>query len=138
MATHTYTNYHPRYLRRHVSTYWWMERGSYFAFILREASCVFVAWFVVYLLMLVNAVASGAADYQQFLAWSATPVVLTVNVVAFLFMVFHAITFFDAAPQAMVMHVGPKKVPGGLVLAGHYAGWLGLSAVIAWLLVGTR
>ena len=39
-------------------------------FILRELSCVFVGWFVVFLLMLVRAVSTGAASYQQFLAWS--------------------------------------------------------------------
>ena len=40
-----YTDYHPRWLRRHVSTYWWLEKPSYFAFILRESTCLFVAWF---------------------------------------------------------------------------------------------
>ena len=31
-----YTEYHPRWLRQHVSTYWWLRKWSYFAFILRE------------------------------------------------------------------------------------------------------
>ena len=40
---------------------------------------------------------------------------LLLNVVSFLFVVFHAITFFDAAPQALVVHVGrtPRaRTPG--------------------------
>jgi len=36
-----YTAYHPRWLRPHVSTYWWLRKRSYFAFILREISSVF-------------------------------------------------------------------------------------------------
>ena len=36
------------------------ERGSYLAFILRELSSIFVAWFVVYLLLLVRAVEPGS------------------------------------------------------------------------------
>ena len=38
--THSqYADYHPRWLRPQVSTYWWLERRSYFVFILRELSC---------------------------------------------------------------------------------------------------
>ena len=130
------TDYHPRWLRPHVSTYWWLEKPAYFAFILREASCVFVAWFVVYLLMLIDAVNQGAATYQSLLAWSATAPVLLLNIVTFLFLVFHAVTFFAAAPQAMVVHLGGKRVPGQLIGVGHYAAWAAASVAIAWILLG--
>lgn len=129
------TTYHHRWLRRRVSTYWWLERRSYFAFILREGSCMFVGWFVVFLLLLMRAALQGEASYQNFLAWSATPGVLVMNIVSFGFMVFHAITFFVAAPQAMILHLGHKRVPAQLVLMGHYAAWVVASGVIAWLLL---
>ena len=103
-----YTAYHPRWLRRRVSTYWWLGSWSYFAFVLREASCLFVAWFVVYLLLLVRAVLQGDASYQQFLAWSARPAILLLNITSFLFLVYHAFTFFDAAPRAMVVHIDAR------------------------------
>jgi fumarate reductase subunit C len=131
----TYTPYHPRWFRGHVSTYWWLEKGSYFAFILREASCLFVAWVVVYLLLLVRAVTEGLAIYQDFLAWSAQTGVLWLNIVSFAFLVFHAITFFVAAPQALVVHVGGKRVPGSWVAASHYAAWAGASLLIFVVLV---
>lgn len=134
---HVYTEYHPRWRRQPVSTYWWLEKRSYFAFILREGSCMFVAWLVVYLLLLVNAVRQGAGSYALFLDWSTTPWVLLLNVVSFLFLVYHAITFFDAAPQAMVVRVGRSRVPGRVVLAGHYAAWFAASVVVGWLLLGT-
>ena len=130
------SDYHPRWLRQPLSTYWWLEKPSYFAFILREASCIFVAWFVVYLLMLVDAVNAGPPAYQALLDWSATPAILVLNVVSFLFLVFHAVTFFDAAPQAMVVHLGGKRVPGQLIGLGHYAAWAVVSVGIAWILVG--
>ncbi len=130
------SEYQHHVLPPRVSTFWWLGTGSYFAFILRELSCVFVAWFVVYLLLLVRAVSQGDAAYQQFLAWSATPLILFVNIVSLLSVTFHAVTFFAAAPQAMVVKLGPNPVPGSLVLAGHYAGWVGVSAVMCWLLLG--
>src|SRR5688572_20661765 len=89
-----YTEYHPRWFRPRVSTYWWLGRRSYLAFILRELSSIFVAWFVVYLLLLVRAVSEGESSYRQFLGWSGRPVVLLINVVGLSFVVFHAITWF--------------------------------------------
>lgn len=135
-GSHIYTDYHPRWLRRKLSTYWWLEKRAYVAFILREGSCMFVAWFVVYLLLLVNSVVGGPGSYTRFLEWSATPWVLTLNVVSFLFIVYHAITFFVAAPQAMVVHIGHQRVPGFLVLAGHYVAWGAASVFVSWLLLG--
>ena len=134
-GTPNYTDYHPRWLRRRVSTYWWLGSWSYFSFVLREASCLFVAWFVVYLLLLVRAVLQGEANYQEFMSWSATPAILWLNVVSFLFLVYHAYTFFDAAPRAMVVHLGKTRVPASLIAGGHYAAWIVASAVIFWVLL---
>jgi len=129
-------NYHPRWLRRRVSTYWWLEKRSYFAFVLREGSCLFVAWFVFYLLLLVRAVLQGEAAYQELLAWSARPWILLLNIVSFLFLILHAVTFFDAAPRALVVHVGTKRVPERMIGLSHYAAWLVASVVVIWLVMG--
>jgi len=130
------TTYHPRWLRKRVSTYWWLEKPSYLLFILREASCMFVAWFTVYLLLLVRAVHQGAAAYGDFLAWSATPAILMLNVVTFVFLTLHAVTFFQATPQAMAVYIGHRRVPGRLILGAHYGAWIVASAVICLLLTG--
>ena len=134
--TFTYTEYHPRWLRQPVSTYWWLQQRSYFTFILRELTCLFVAWFVVYLLLLVRAANDSDAAYRQFLIWAARPAVLATNLASLVFLVFHTITFFQAAPQAMVVHIGRTRVPGSLVCAAHYLGLAAISIVMAWLFVG--
>jgi fumarate reductase subunit C len=130
----SYTPYHPRWLRPRVSTYWWLEKPAYLAFMLREGSCMFVGWFTLYLLWLLDAVREGPLAYELFLAWSGTPWVLLLNVVTLAFVVFHAITFFQAAPQAMVVRVGRTRVPGRAVLAGHYGAWA-LVSVVVWVLL---
>jgi fumarate reductase subunit C len=130
-----YTDYHPRWLRPHVSTYWWLKRTSYLMFILRELSSLFVTWFVVYFLLLVRAVSQGDTQYRQFLQWSASPAILLLNLVSLLFLVLHAITWFNLAPQAMVVHVGSTRVPPFLIAASNYAAWIVASAVLAWLLL---
>jgi fumarate reductase subunit C len=130
------TEYHPRWFRRRVSTYWWLERRSYLAFILRELSSVFVAWSVVYFLLLVRAVSQGDSRYEQFLAWSGRPVVLVINIVSLGFVVLHAITWFNLAPQAMVVRVLGKRVPGLFIMASNYVAWAVASALVVWLVLG--
>ena len=130
-----YTPYHPRWHRTRVSTYWWLERGSYFLFILRELSSLAVGWFVVYLLVLIAAVSRGDAAYQQFLGWSRTPFALFMNIGSFAFVTLHAITWFNLAPQAMVVKFAGKRVPGFLIAGSNYGAWVGVSLAILGLLL---
>ena len=134
--THSYTDYHPRWHRTRVSTFWWLSRWSYVAFITRELSSIFVAWAVVYLLLLVRAVGQGPLAYEAFLSWSARPPVLLLNAVTLLLVVFHAVTWFNLAPQAMVVHVGRRRVPGRLITVSNYVAWAVASALVALLVLG--
>ena len=135
-SSHEYTPYHPRWFRTPVSTYWWLRRRSYLAFILRELSSIFVAWFVVYLLLLIRAASRGEGTYQQFQTWAAQPAVLLLNVITLAFIVFHAITWFNLAPQAMVVHVRGRRLPARAITAANYAAWIVASLGIGWLVLG--
>lgn len=130
-----YTPYHPRWLRPRVSTYWWLERWSYVTFILRELSSVFVAWSIIYLLLLVRATSQGEFGYLRFLIWSAGLPVLLLNAVSLLFIVFHAVTWFNLSPKAMVVRVGDSHVPPWLIAGSNYLGWVAMSVVLAWLIL---
>ena len=131
-----YTAYHPRWLRPHISTYWWLRKRSYFAFILREISSVFVAWAVLFLLLIVFEVGRGPAAYGAFLEWSRQPWVMALNVSSLLLVGFHAITWFNLAPQALVLRLGHTHVPGFLIAASNYAAWVVVSALVAWIVMG--
>jgi len=69
--------------------------------VLREGAVSSSPGSFVYLLLLIWRVLQGDAAYQEFLTWSARPSVLVLDIVSFLFLVYHAITFFDAAPRAL-------------------------------------
>jgi fumarate reductase subunit C len=131
----SYTEHHPRWYRAPVSTWWWLSRPSYAAFILRELSSVFVAWSVVFLLLLVRAVGRGADSYAGFLDWAATPWVVLLNVVTFAFVVYHAVTWFRLTPAAVVVRVRGRRLPGAAVVLPAYAAWVLVSAFVAWLLL---
>lgn len=121
--------------RQPIARFWWAKRRSYLLFMLREISCVFVAWSVVYLLLLVHAVGAGRDSYLRFLDWSANPLVVSLNVVALIFLLFHAVTWFGSAPRAIVPHTRGRRVPARAVLAGHYAAWVVVSAALAWVVM---
>jgi fumarate reductase subunit C len=131
-----YTEHHPRWHRTRMPTLWWLGRRTYLAFIMRELSSSFIAWFILFLLLLVGAVSQGEDAYKRFLAWSAHPVVLGLNVLTLFFVVFHATTWFNLAPQAMVVRMGGRPVPGNWIAASNYVAWALVSALVAWLILG--
>jgi fumarate reductase subunit C len=130
-----YTEYHPRWYRRRVSTYWWLGSWPYVRFILRELSSLAVAFFVVLTLTQIYALGQGAQVYAELQEWLRQPVAIALNAVALLFAVFHTYTWFNAAPKAMAVRMGGKRVPEWAVAAPNYAAWIAASAVVAWFLL---
>jgi fumarate reductase subunit C len=130
-----YTLYHPRWYRRRVSVWWWLQKWSYAGFVLRELTSVFVAFFAVVYLWQLRALAQGPEAYGQFLARLRTPLFLIVDTVAFVFVLFHAITWFNLTPKAMVLRLQGKRVPDWVIVGLNYATWLALSGIVAFMLL---
>jgi fumarate reductase subunit C len=131
-----YTEYHPKWYRTRVSTYWWSRSWAYLKFILRELSSIFVAYFVVITLWQIHALKQGAQSYAQFQEWLRTPLPVVLNAVSFLFVLFHTITWFNLAPRAMPVRIGGKRVADPWIAAPNYVAWLAISVLVAWLLLG--
>src|SRR4030095_12471136 len=106
------TEYLPKSYHAPVSTYWWLARWPYLKFILRELSSVFVAFFVVVTLLQIRALVHGPDAYAVFQEWLRHPLVLAANAVTFLFVMFHALTWFNLAPKAMVVRLRGQRLPG--------------------------
>ena len=122
-------------LRRPVSTWWWLRKRTYFVFVMRELSSLFVAWYVLFLLQLVRAVGRSEAAYADFLDWAASPVIVVVNVVGLAFILLHTVTWFSLTPQAMALRARGRPVPGWLVIGAQYAGLAVVTAFIGWLVL---
>ena len=132
-----YTEFHPKWYRTHISTYWWLGRWPYIKFILRELSSIFVAYFVVITLLQIRALAQGPAAYQTFQAWLANkPIIVLMNITSLFFVLFHTITWFNLTPRAMVVRIKGKKLPEALIIAPNYVAWLIVSGIIAWIVIG--
>jgi fumarate reductase subunit C len=118
---------------RPISTWWWLEKRSYFVFMMRELSSIFVAWSVVFLLVFLYAVGRGDDEYQNFLDWAASPWLVVVNAISLLFIVLHTVTWFDLTPKAMAVRLRGERLPASLILVSQYVGWVVVSAFVVWL-----
>jgi len=129
-ASPAYTEFHPRWYRPKISTYWWLGRWAYVKFILRELSSVAVAWTVALILAQVWSLIRGPEAYSQFVRVMSSPWMIAVNVIAFAFLLLHSITWFNLAPKAMVVRVGGKRLPAALISGPQYLAWIVISAIV--------
>ena len=136
-AQNRYTEFHPRWYRRRTSTFWWLGRWPYLKFILRELSSIGVACAVVLTLLQIRALIAGPQAYARFQQALRSPIIIAFNVVAFFFVLFHSITWFNLGPKAMAVRVRGKRIPDLFLAAPNYVVWLVVSGVVAWLVLRT-
>ena len=130
-----YTPFHPKWHRPAVSVWWWLKSWPYSRFVLRELTSVFVAYFSLVLLWQLRALARGSEGYALFLERLKSPSFVALDVLAFLFVLFHAVTWFNLAPKAVALRLRGRSVPDGVVVALNYALWLTLSTGVAFFLL---
>ena len=132
-----YTEFHPRWYRPPISTYWWLGKWAYVKFILRELSSLAVAWTVALILYQATSVVAGPEAYSSFEQRMSSPLMVAINVIAFAFLLFHSITWFNLAPKAMAVRVGGKRVPGLLISGPQYLAWIAVSAIVFYIVLST-
>ena len=130
-----YSRHMPKPYQQHQSLLWWLGRWTYLKFMLREFSCIFMAYFVVLTLMQIRALRHGPQAYAAFQEHLRNPVVILLNALSLGFVVFHGITFFNAMSTATVVRVGGKRVPDTFITLPNYAAWAVVTVVVAWIVL---
>ena len=130
-----YTPYHPKWYRHRVSVWWWLKSRSYMTFVVRELTSVFVALFALVMLWQVRSLGQGPESYERFSARMSRPGFLFFHALALLFVLYHAVTWFNLAPRAIVLRWKGKRVPDAVVAGLNYAAWLVLSAGVVFVLL---
>jgi len=134
-----YTTYRPR-----LPWAWWRRNPRYTLYMLRELSSVFIAiWSALFLVQL-GKLRRGRDEYDEFVAAQRRPGWIAFNVVAFLFALLHAVTWFQLSGVvlsglAQKVRVGGFKLTSDMLTAGNFAGWAGASlGILVGLLLGGR
>lgn len=131
-----YRLYHPKWHRRRMPIFWWLESGAYVKFIARELTSVPVVYGALLVLAEVWALGRGEESFRRFNELLVSPPMLVVNALAFAAILFHALTWLHLAPKAMVVELRGRRVPNAQLLAGQYLGWIAATATIAWWFLG--
>lgn len=113
---------------RSIPADWWLKKKSYFWFMVRELTCVFVGGYAFYLLVLV----ASADDENAFAALVRHPLSVTLHIAAVPMVLYHTITWFNLTPKAVVVWRGEDRVSPILIAGSNYVAWLIVSILIAW------
>jgi fumarate reductase subunit C len=117
---------------------WWRRNGFYRAYMLREASALFVTLYAVVLLVGLARLAQGPAAYDAWCVSLATPASIAFHVVVLLFVAYHAWTWIAVMPKTMpFVRIGGRRVGDRTLVALGAAASIGaqvaLVALLAWL-----
>ena len=122
-------------LDRPMPATWWLERKPYFIYMVREATSIFVAAYVVVLLVMLHRFSQGPEAYAAFLEGLKSPGAIVFHVVALAFALFHTITWFQATPKAVAVWKGEQRLPAPMLIIPNYVVWIIVSAILAWLIL---
>ena len=116
---------------------WWRRNAWYRAYMVREASALFVAIYALELLIGLARLAEGNAAYDAWRAALSTPWAIAFHVVALAFFVYHAWTWFAVMPKTLPFvriagrRVGDRAIVGAGVAAAACA-TIALFALVWW------
>lgn len=113
---------------------WWLKKPSYFLFMLRELSSVFIAIFLVVFLTQIYQLTRGPEAYVAFSRKLSSPGWVIFHGVALLFAIYHSITWFQSTAVVLPLRLGGREIPPGLITAFNIGAWIVISLVILILL----
>ena len=116
------------YIRPMPAT-WWLKRKTYFLFMVRELTCVFVGGYALFLLLL----AMQHDDPQAFAALLDSRLLIALQIIALPMVLYHSITWFNLTPKVLVLWRGEERVSPTLIAGAHYVAWVLVSIVILWI-----
>lgn len=120
----------PKPYHRPMPRDWFLMRRNYKLFIVRELTSVFIAVYLIVLLVFLASLDSRE-EFTAMLETFKSPLWWVIHAIVFIAAAWHAITWFNLTPQAMPMFIGEKKLAGPLVsIATGYVPWIILSIVI--------
>jgi fumarate reductase subunit C len=121
------------YVREIPRLRWIFRHPRYLRYMAREVTCIFIGAYAVLLLFALGRLAQGRESYEAFLRALGSPAGIAFQGVILLFALYHTVSWFNVTPKAMPIQRGEEFVPGGIIVAAHYAVWIALSIVVLFL-----
>jgi fumarate reductase subunit C len=123
---------------RKVPATWWLKKKSYFLFLLRELSSVFIAVFLLVYLYQIYQLTQGSEAYIAFTQRLSSPGWILFNLIALLFAVYHSVTWFQSTAVVLPVRLGEHLVPRQIVTALHIVAWVAVSLAVLILFLALK
>ena len=125
--------YHPK-----MPATWWLRKPSYFLFMIRELSSLFIAIFLIVFLTQIYQLTRGPQAYAAFAQRLQSPGWVIFHVLALLFALYHSMTWFQSTAVVLPLRLGEREIPRWLVTAFNIGAWLAVSLAILILFLALR
>lgn len=113
---------------------WYLRNPKFKAYIVREASAVFLGLYGLILLWGLTALAGGAESYQRWLDFLSSPLSVLLHLVILAAACYHTYTWFQVAPKATPpLGLGSFRVPDQAIIMGGYANAAVVSLIVLFL-----
>ena len=112
---------------------WFTQRRSYRRFMVREATSVFLAGYLVYLIVWIYRIGQGPEGLAAAIDSARHPFTVALHIVALAAALYHSITWFNLTPKIMPLYIGEDRLPDfwSAILMG-YLPWTVVSFIILW------
>ena len=121
------------YIQKYPNT-WWLKRKPYTLFMVREFTSVFIAGYCIFLLIFIYRLSQGLEAYEKIVESLKSPTSIILHIIAFMFTIYHSITWFNLTPKIFVLRIGDNQVPPSLIAVSNFAAWVLVSAILAWII----
>ncbi len=112
---------------------WFTQRRSYRMFMAREATSVFLAGYLVYLIVWIYRIGQGPEGLAAAIDSARHPLTVAMHLLALVAALYHSITWFNLTPKIMPLYIGEDRVPNfwAAILMG-YLPWIVVSVILLW------
>jgi len=115
---------------RKIPATWWLRKPSYFLFMVRELSSVFIAIFLLVYLCQIYQLTQGPGAYAAFAQKLSSSGWIFFHLVALLFALYHSFTWFQSSAVVLVLRIGERLISRPIVTALHVGAWAVVSVII--------
>jgi len=123
---------------RKMPATWWLTKPSYFLFMLRELSSVFIAIFLIVYLCQIYQLTQGLDAYIAFARKLSSPGWVFFHLVALLFALYHSVTWFQSSAVVLQLRIGERLIPRPFVMALHVGAWAVVSVAVLILFLALK
>jgi fumarate reductase subunit C len=110
---------------------WWRRNPYYRWYMLREASCVFIALYALVVLTGLLRLYQGKSQFDAWRESLATPLSIAFHIAALVFVLYHSWTWFKVMPKTLpFIRLGAFRVPDRMIIAAGVSGAVAVSVLL--------